>query len=98
MQLDEVDAVDTHALERTADLGSRPLVIAPPGLRRKEETVAMLHEPGLQAVLRLPVGRGDVDVVDTVLEQELENRVRLGLRHAPTDRGGAEDRAGALVA
>jgi hypothetical protein len=97
VQLDQVDAVDTHALERAPDLRPRAVVVAAARLRREEEAVAVLCEPRLQAILRLAVRGGNVDVVDAVLEQELEHAVGLGLRHAPADRGGAEDRPRALV-
>ncbi len=98
VQLDQVDPIDTHALERASNLRPCALVIASPGLRREKEAVAMLGEPGLQAILRLAVRGGDVDVVDALLQQQLEDGLRLGLRHAPADRGRPEDRSRALVA
>ena len=97
VQLDQVDLVDAEPVERAANLFARSGAVALAGLRREEETVAMLREPRREPQLRVAVRRGDVDVVDAVLEQQLEHRIGLGLRQR-AERRGAEERAGALVA
>ena len=89
VQLDQVDRGDIHPVERAVDGVARRRSRPVAGLRREEERVAMLREPGSQLVLRVPVARGGVDVVDAVLEQQLEDGVRLG-RCRSAERDGAE--------
>ncbi len=72
------------------------LLIAPVGLGRKEEAPRLALQPWRDTQLRVPVGRGGVDVVDAVAEQELERLVGDLLRDA-ADRRRAEDHARALV-
>ena len=79
VQLDQVDLIDAEPVERAADLLVRAGAVALPGLRREEEAVAMLRQPGREPQLRFAIGRGRVDVVDAVLEQQLQRGVRLGL-------------------
>jgi hypothetical protein len=97
VQLDQVDVVDAEPLERAADLLARALVLTLPCFRRDEEPSGILRQPRCEPQLRITVRRGDVDVVDAVLEQELERRIRLGLREL-SERSCSEDRAGALMA
>jgi hypothetical protein len=97
VQLEQVDADRRRAVERAVDLFARAGAVALPGLRRDEETVAVLRQPRREPAARVAVRRSGVDVVDAVLEQQLEGRVRLGLRERAECRG-TEDRACALVA
>ena len=68
VQLDEVDLVDPHALERATDLLARRCVGALSGLGGEEEGLAMLAQPGRKAQLGVAVARRRVDVVDAVLQ------------------------------
>ncbi len=66
VELDQVDPVDTHALERAVDRLPRAGRRALAGLRGEEEAVAVLGEPGAELILGVAVARGGVDVVDPV--------------------------------
>ncbi len=96
VQLDQVDVVDAHPLERP--LEARPGVVrsAIAGLRRQEDLVAMLRQPRCEEILGHPVrGRG-VPVVDAELEQHVEHRVGLLLRGVEQP-GTTEDHPAALM-
>ena len=97
VQLDQVDLVDAHPLERAADLVVRRRVAALGRLRCQEELRPMLAEPGRETQLRLAVARGSVDVVHPVLDEQGERLVCLTLRHFP-ERRSSEDDARALMA
>ncbi len=95
VQLDEVDAVRSQALQREADLVARLGVRALAGLRREEEAVApRAGEPGRHAKLGIAIARGGVDVVHAMTFEQFEHAVRDGLRYAGKGRR-AEERASA---
>ena len=68
VQLDQVDLIDAHALERAPDLLARRRVGALASLRGEEEVAAVLAHPRREAQLGVAVARGGVDVVDAVLQ------------------------------
>ena len=90
VQLDQVDRRDVHPVERAVDGVARRRSRPVAGLRRDEERVTMLGQPGSKLILGVPVVRGGVDVVDPVVEQQLEEGVRLR-RCRSDERHGAED-------
>jgi hypothetical protein len=91
VELDQVDAGDPHPLERAVDRLPCAGRGALAGLRREEEAVAVLGEPGAKLVLGVAVARSSVDVVDPVLEQEREGRLRLGRRRTGEGDGAEHD-------
>ncbi len=94
VQLDRVHVVDPEPLERAPDLLPRRGVRALARLGRDEERV--LLEPRRDPQLRVAVARGDVDVVDAVLEEQLQRAVGVGLGDV-AERRGTEDHAAGLV-
>ena len=74
VQLDRVDPVDAEPVQRAADLLARAAVAPLPRLRREEERARVALQPGRDAQLGVAVARGDVDVVDPVLEQRRRAR------------------------
>ena len=67
VELDQVDVVDAHPLERPLEFGPRPVTRALARLGREEDLVAVVGEPRLQPILGRAVSRGRVDVVDAPL-------------------------------
>ena len=70
---------------------ARPVLVA------RKKSPRWSAQPGRETQLGVAVARGDVDVVDAVLEQELECRIGLALGDLP-ERRRPEDHARALVA
>ncbi len=97
VQLDQIDTVDTHPLQRPLQLrssrGTRPL----PRLGREEHLVAVLGQPRREPIFRCAVSGCGVDVVDPPLPHQRKGRVGSTLTH-PTERCGAEDHSGGSVA
>jgi hypothetical protein len=96
VELDQVDVVDGHPLERRLQLGTCCITRAFAGLRGQEHLVAVLAEPPSQTVFRRAVRRCGVDVVDAPVGHVRERRVGAFLAH-PTERSRPEDHAGRLV-
>ena len=67
VQLDQVDVVDVHALQRAFELGPRRVTATLAGLGGEEDVARWVGEPRPQAVLRGAVAGGGVDVVDAEL-------------------------------
>ena len=96
VQLDQVDVVHAHPLERA--LEGRPSRVALPvaGLGGEKDLVAVVGEPRLQPDLGLAVpGRG-VDVVDARRLDLGEDPIGGALTD-PAEPGGAEDDPGRIV-
>ena len=96
VQLDEVDVIDAHPLERTLERGAGGVALPVAGLGGEEDLVAVVGEPRLEAVLGLAVRRRGVDVVDARrldLGEDAVGRVLTG----PAEPGGAEDDPGRVV-
>ena len=82
VELDEVDVLDVHALQRAFELGASAVAATLTGLRGEEDTVPVRGEPRPQAVLRGAVAGGGVDVVDAELGDLLQRGVGPALAHA----------------
>ena len=96
VQLQKVDPVGAQPLERAGDLVLRAGVVAKARLGREKEVVPVAVHPGADPELGIAVGRGGVDVVDAVLEQEVEHPVG-GALIDPAEGRGAEDHGRAHV-
>ena len=96
VQLDHVDVVDTHPLQRALQLGARRIARTLTGLGGQEHRVPVLGQPRLQPVLRRAVGRRGVDVVDAPRGDLGHRRVGALLAH-PAEGGGTEDHPGRVV-
>jgi hypothetical protein len=96
VHLDQIDVVNAQSFERAMHTVARAAVGSIAGLGSEEEALAMLAHPRANSQLGLAVRRGRVDMIDAVLEQRLEHRVRLRLVHR-AQRGGAEDDSRALM-
>ena len=96
VQLDQIDVVDPHPLERA--LEGRPGPCRPPGRRSwwRGTPRAVVGEPRLQAILGLAVRRRGVDVVDACRLDLGEDAVGGALTD-PAEPGGAEDDPGRVV-
>jgi hypothetical protein len=94
MELQQVDPVGAHPLERVVDVASGALAVALAGLARKEEVIAMAVHPGADPQLGIAVSGCGVDVVDAALEQQIEHPVGGSLIDAGK-RGAAEQHRGA---
>ena len=96
VQLDQVDVVDAHPLERALERGAGGVALPVAGLGGEEDLVAVVGEPRLEADLGLAVRRRGVDVVDARrldLGEDAVGRVLTG----PAEPGGAEDDPGRVV-
>ena len=89
--------VDAQPVEGAVQLLARLVRAAPAGLGGQEKAIGLAAQPGLHAQLGIAVARGDVDVVDAVLQQDLERAVGDVLGD-PRERGPSEDDAAAVVA
>ncbi len=96
VQLDEVDLIDPHPIERPLEFGPRCAPLSLTRLGGEEEPVAIRREERCQSKLRLAVRRRGVDVVDAGRIDELERGIGTRLAHRPECRG-TEDDAGRLV-
>ena len=92
VQLDRVDVVNAHPLQRPLELGAGCVTTPFAGLGGEEHLVAVLAQPALQPILGCAVRRGRVDVVDAPAGDGVERGVGALLAHA-AERGGAEDQA-----
>ena len=79
------------------ELSLRPGVVSRLRLRGDEEGVRAPLEPGRDPQLRRTVGRGRVDVIHAVLEEQLQRSLRVGVGDMAQPRR-TEDRARALMA
>src|SRR4030095_2996534 len=64
VQLNQVNGIDTQAVERPMDLITGVLVESLPGLRSEEEILAVTRHPGSDAQFSVPIARRDVDMID----------------------------------
>jgi hypothetical protein len=96
VELDEIDHVDAEPLQRAMQLLLRRAVVALVDLRREEEAAGVALQPGRDPQLGVAVGRGRVEVVDAVLEQQLQRPLGLLVRDR-AERRSAEDDARAVV-
>ena len=64
MELDQVDLVDTHPLERAFELCPGRVALALAGLGRQIKAVAVFGEERLEPILGRAVSGSRVDVVD----------------------------------
>ena len=96
MQLNQVDTIDRHPVERMANLLACRCIRPLARLGCEEEAVTVLAEPGSESELGLAVARGSVDVIDPVLEQKWQRAICLFLRHG-SERCRAEDHARARM-
>jgi hypothetical protein len=97
VQLKEVDVIDAQPFERAVELLLRALVVACVRLGGDEECSRMLLEPRRDPQLGVAVRGGGVDVIDTVLEEQLQRPLSVRVRNV-AERGRTEDGSGALVA
>ena len=97
VKLPEVDVVHAEAVERALELVARAFLVSPACLGGQEEPSGLVLEPRRDAELGVSIRGGDVDVVDSVLEERLEGLVGDALGDA-AEGGRAEDDPGALVA
>ena len=96
MELDEVDPVDPEALEGPLQARPGTGLVALTGLRGEEEVLAASRQPGGQAELGIPIGGGDVEVVDAVRVEDGQEAIGL-LLGRPAQGGRTEDHNAALV-
>jgi hypothetical protein len=96
MQLDHVHLVNVQQVQRAADLIVGGPFCALVGFRRQEEGLAVPPNPIAQKPLGLTVAGGNVDMVYSVLQEQLHCGVDLILRGIRKC-GCAKDRAGAAV-
>jgi hypothetical protein len=68
VELDEIDLLHAHPLQRTMDLALGIVVRPASGLRRKEKAGSVLLEPGGDPQLGIAVCGRDVDVIDPIAE------------------------------
>ena len=97
VKLDEVDLVHAHPFEGAVDLRFGGGVFAFVGLCGQEEAIAVFLETWPEQELGVAVAGGGIDVVDAVIQQQVDGAVGIGLADA-AQRGGAEERDGAVVA
>ena len=97
VELDHVDVVDAHALERAVQALPRALGAALTRLGGEEDLPPVLGEPGGEAQLGVAVAGSDIDVVHARFEDPLEGPGRALWLHGP-EGGGAEESPRAVVA
>ena len=97
VELDQIDMIDPHALQRPLELGSGCVTVALAGLGCQEDLAPVGGEPWLQPIFGLPIGGGGVDVVDSPAVDDVECCVRPLLTHC-SEGSSAEEEAGRLVA
>ena len=78
MQLEQVDAVDAQAIQRSVEVLLRGLVVASVRLGGNEECSRVPFEPRGDPELGVTVRRGGIDVIHAVLEKEIQRP--LGIR------------------
>ncbi len=96
VELDEIDRVDAHALERLLELCSRPGPITFLCLGGEEHVAAVTGKEIGEARFGLSVGSCGVDVIDSGNGGDLQCAVGALLAHLPETRG-AEDQPAALM-
>src|SRR5271167_1375258 len=89
-QIVQLDEINLKSFERATQTIARAFIGAISGLGGEEEMLAVFAHPGTDAQFGIAIGSGSVDMVDTELEQNLEDRIGLVLLH-PTQSSGAED-------
>ena len=85
VELNQIDGIDTQAFERPMDLLTRVLVEAFPGLGSEKEVLTMLCHPWANTRFSVPIAGRDIDMINTVFEEDVEHTIRLCL-------GGATER------
>ena len=97
VELNQIDVVDSHALQRPLEFGPGRVAVALAGLGCQEDLAPVGGQPRLEPILGLPVGGGGVDVVDAPAVNDVECGVGSFLAHR-SESGGAEEEPGRLVA
>jgi hypothetical protein len=97
MQLPQVDVVDAQPVKGPVQFLAGPGRVAFVALGGQEEPARLALQPRPDAHLRLAVGRGHVQVVHPVGEQDVQGLIRDPLGDLPKSRP-AEDHPAAVVA
>src|SRR6476646_8081660 len=96
VELDEIDGVDAHALQRAFQRRPGAGTVAVTGLGGEEELRSSGGQPRRQPQFGIAVTGGNVEVVDAELVQDRKQLVGALLAHA-AKRRGAEDHSTAQV-
>ena len=79
VELDEIHPLDAHAFQRKMNLSLGFVVGANACLGRQEKVPWILFEPRRDPEFRITVAGCDVNVIDTVAQQDLEGLIRFVL-------------------
>ena len=75
VELDQIYALHSHALEGIVDVALGVVIAAAPGLGCEEEAPGVLSKPRSDPQFRVAVARRDIDMVDAVAQQDLERLI-----------------------
>ena len=91
MELIEIEVVRPQPLQRLGQLGGGPLLRSLGGLAREEDVLAIGLQGGPELDLGVPVGRRDVEVVDSLLDGFRDDAIRVLLLDAADDNPAEPD-------